>query len=172
MISKLAVLLTTVALGASLLTPTPARADDPPDLGRPKPHGNEPQTTIRTTVESRPDGVYVQIEVRQTAPGVQRAATSPDSVRPSIGARPVVAGSSNSSQAPSMSSGSPGGSANTAPQGRTWTDPTGIHHESADGRQIYLTPPLISSATRDSWIAQLQQHPCVGKYHSDLRWRR
>ncbi|MGD9890187.1 MAG: hypothetical protein AB7U18_02690, partial [Dehalococcoidia bacterium] len=48
--------------------------------------------------------------------------------------------------------------AETAATGRTWTDATGIHHETADGRQITLTPPMISSATRESWERQLQQH--------------
>ncbi len=163
-ISKLGVLLTTVALGISLLTPTPTWADDPPDPGRPKPHENELRTTIRTTVESRPDGVYVQIEVRQTAPGVQQAATSPGSARPSIGARPVVAGSSSVSGAPATSGGSSGATASTASRERTWTDPTGIHHQDADGRQIDLTPPMISSATRDSWVTQLQQHPNEDPY--------
>lgn len=130
------------------------------------PDSNKPRagTQVRTSVESRPDGVYVQIEVRQTSPGIHRSAERPGSAPAAAGPRSPVGASSSAATVPSTSSGSAAASASAAARGRTWTDATGIHHESADGDRITLTPPMISSATRDSWVRQLQQHPNEDPY--------
>lgn len=133
-----------------------ALADDPDDNYWPDNNKPRAGTQVRTSVESRPDGVYVQIEVRQTSPGIHRPAERPGSAPAATGPRSPVGASSSAAAAPSTSS--------AASRGRTWKDATGIHHESADGDRITLTPPMISSATRDSWVRQLQQHPNEDPY--------
>src|SRR5581483_612033 len=122
------------------------------------PNWSKPRVEAR--VESRSDGVYVQIEVRQSTPGVRQSAPPHmDSGRPSAtrGSISTVA-STNSTSSRGRATSS------TAASGRTWTDATGIHHVTADGRRITLTPPLISSATRESWMRELQQHPNATPY--------
>lgn len=122
------------------------QADDPGnDYDR---NQNWPQPNVQTRVESRPDGVYVQIEVRQSSPGVYQPGGAPAPA--AAVSAPGVGGGSWSTAAASSSA---------APSGRTWTDNTGIHHETADGHQIWLTPPMIGNASAASWRTQLQQHP-------------
>ena len=158
MIRKVVLVLAVATLGMRLLSPMPASADDP-DPGRPRPHASEPRTTVQTRVESRADGVYIQIEVRQRVPGTdQSPPQQPAGGRPPAGASPNAITGSTTSGGPSA------GTANAATGGRTWTDATGIHHQTADGRRISLMPPLISSATRPSWVTRLAQHPNEDPY--------
>ena len=100
MIKHLAFALAATALGTWLLSPTTASAQDR-DPARPKPHASEPRTTIQTRVERHPDGVYIQIEVRQRVPGTGRSPLQqPTGGRPSTGARPDAAGASTISGGP------------------------------------------------------------------------
>lgn len=134
-----------------------AWADDPDnDYER---NGNWPSPQIQTRVESRSDGVYIQIEVRQRVPGTNQAPPpQPTGGRPATGTNASATTASTTSGSTAASAGG------DASAGRTWTDATGIHHETADGRRISLTPPLVSSATRESWTGRLQQHPNEDPY--------
>lgn len=146
------------AVAAWLLLPLPARADDTPDPGRPRPHGTAPQTKVQARVQSRSDGIYIQIEVRQSVPGSQQSAPQVESERPSLGPRPVAAGGPGASVAPAASTGSTGASNRNA--GRSWYDPVrGYFYESPDGSLTQLTMPNIGNASADYWRDEFRQRP-------------
>lgn len=142
---KLILTLAAVAIGIWLITPQPTNADSD-DPGRPKPHAKAPRTTIETKVESRPDGVYIQISVRQMIPGRDPSAS-----------QPVSAHQAEANPEPSVSE--TGSASSPTTSGRWWTDETGIHHETPDGHRYDLTIPNISPATREHWQEELENRP-------------
>ena len=148
--------LTALLLLSSSLLPMVALAEEG-DPGRPRPDRNKPTTSVEAKVQSRPDGVYIQISVRQTIPGTSPSASTNSPAAPSQVSEPAVAGSSSVTRP--ASAGTQGGSDAAAASGRTWSDATGIHHESPDGQRIDLRTPMISAATRDGWVREFQQHP-------------
>lgn len=146
------------AMAAWMLLPVPAHAEETPDPGRPRPHSTEPRARVQARVESRSDGVYVQIEVRQTVPGSQQSAPRAESERPSLGPRPVAVGGSGPSAAPAPSTNSTSARNNNA--GRSWYDPVrGYFHESPDGHMTHLTMPNIGNASADHWREEFRQRP-------------
>ncbi|MHB1131013.1 MAG: hypothetical protein ACYC4L_01355 [Chloroflexota bacterium] len=108
------------------------------------PDGNKPpsDTQVEYRVETRPDGVYVIITFRRSVPGSDEPGSQPAGQTP--GEQPPASG---------------GGSSPPASQAREWTDHTGYHRITDDGQRIDAMPPNISSATRDSWLAQMAAHP-------------
>ena len=156
-IKRLTRTLVAIITGMWLVIPPLVSADEV-DAVRPKPHANEPRATVEAKVESRSDGVYVQISVRQTVPGAN-GSESIDSMRPQlVSARPSATGSSSAVSAPTVDNDTKTTTTSAATPGRRWTDRTGYHWESPTGQVITATPPNISSATRQSWVEQFQQH--------------
>ncbi|MCX6024216.1 MAG: PKD domain-containing protein [Chloroflexi bacterium] len=124
-----------------MLFPLPVWADGPLD-GVFNPVGNRP--TVHTIVESRPDGVYVQISVRGSVAGTHQG------------------GSSAPSAGPTRDPGSSGtaAAASAVDQGRYWTDADGIHHEASDGQRIDLNYlPNVKAGIADGMIGQIGQRP-------------
>ncbi len=124
---------------------------------RPHPHRSLPHIAVETRVESKKDGVYVQISVRQSVPGEQ--GSGPSEEAPS-------AGPAEDNGVPPSGSGNTAAvqPTSTAPHDRVWTDATGIHRETPDGQRILLTPAPISSASLDQWSAGFAQHPNATPY--------
>lgn len=121
-------------------------------------NSNWPEPQVEAQVESRPDGVYIEIEVHQTTPGFHQ----PGQLESSSG-RTSENGARTSTNA-STTASSPGDTAPAPATGRTWTDANGIHHETADGHRVTLTPPMIGSASAESWQEELRQHPDEDPY--------
>lgn len=113
---------------------------------------------IQTKVESRSDGVYIQISVRQTAPGTHGSEGSNGAGAQLTGDQTSIADSSSTASAPTTATDSNTSTTSTASQGRSWTDKSGYHWESSTGQIYTATPPNISTATRASWAVQFQQH--------------
>ena len=157
-IKKVSYALVMFTLGVFILMPPLASADEV-DTTRPQPHANEPRTTVQTRVESRPDGVYIHISVRETLPGGQGSDLTSGARPQSASAQLPDGNASSSTSAPVASAGS-----QTSAAGRSWTDKSGYHWQSLTGEVITLTPPNISTATRQSWVAQFQQHQNENPY--------
>ena len=161
--SAIRFLLGMAVLVMGLGVPAFADAEEAPDLGRPKPHGTEPRARVETRVESRSDGVWIRIEVRDTVPGVS---TAPADARPAPHANtqaepPRSPGSASATVGDTPMSTNRGTSVNApANPGRSWYDPTRGHfHESPDGHVTHLTPPLIGNASADYWREEGRQRP-------------
>lgn len=144
---------TLLSLAAALITlvvTSVVHADGPTgDLNRNK-VWHKP--LVEAQVETRRDGVYIVISVRQTAPG--------NAARPSSASAPAQGGETDDGPPVSMSS-PPSDNAPAIPvrADRTWRQPNGLYRETADGHRIYVTPPSIGGASLDSWIDQLRAHP-------------
>ena len=108
------------------------------------PDANKPSsgTQVEYRVENRPDGVYVHITLRRSDPGSHEPGGQPVGYVPNE--PPPASGGSSAPPASAM---------------REWTDNTGYHRIAADGQRVDAMPPNISSATRDSWLAQMGTHP-------------
>lgn len=146
---RLYLLVLYVALAVA--TPRAARADGPPtDFDRNQ-GWRKPQVTA--TVETRSDGVYVRISVRDETPGEQRHAPAPDAAAETRGE------TSASVQRPAASGRGAAQSVSTARRDRFWTDVDGIHRQTADGHTYLLTPPPIGAGGLDGWTNDLRQHP-------------
>ena len=119
------------------------------------PNWRKPQVQAR--VESRSDGVWIQIEVRQTVAG----AASP----PASGAPPGPPRSSGTTAAISPggsrdSAGRGSGASQAGSPGRSWYDPArGYFHESPDGHLTYLTMPNIGNASAAQWREEFRRRP-------------
>ncbi len=163
-INRAALTLGAVVASAWLLVPTLSAADEV-DSVRPAPNANAPrETTVETKVESRADGVYIQISVRQKVAGSRGSGSSGEAGSPSANAQGRIAGSSGANSAPATSGVSGGSGEGAARPGRSWTDRNGYNWESPTGQVITLTPPNISTATRESWMQQMQQRPNENPY--------
>jgi len=139
-----------VALGF-LVSETPAAADSGPRGQIVTPGSHLPTTSVETKVQSRPDGVYIEIHVRQTVPGEHAAVPSSSATpRPDLPPSP-----SPKSSGPNSSSSQPP-TATPAPD-RTWSDATGFYDQTPDGHLYYLTVPDLSSQT--NWGSQFRDHP-------------
>lgn len=124
---------------------------------RPHPHRSLPHLAIETRVESKKDGVYIQISVRQSVPGEK----GPSSSDGALDTAPVEPNTPPPSHSDDSSAIQP---ASTPPQDRVWTDATGIHRETPNGQRILLTPAPISSASLDQWSTGFAQHPNATPY--------
>lgn len=127
------------------------------------PNWRKPQVTAQ--VESRSDGVWIHIEVRQRVPGVTSGAPSSEAIGAPAIARPEPPRSSGTTVGPGGGSGrvSPGGAttgSGSVNNGRSWYDPVrGYFHESPDGRLTHLTMPNIGNASADHWREEFRQRP-------------
>ena len=147
--SKKALLtLSLLTLSFAMLLSTPVQADGP-DPGRYKPDRNMSRV-VQTRVETRPDGVYVQISVRETASGAERPKFSQG--LESAPQQPTASGRQ-------PTSGTTAQTVNSVAQDRFWTDASGIYRQTPDGHTYLLTPPPIGSASLDAWTSELGQHP-------------
>ena len=146
-----------ITIGMWLLVPPLVSADEV-DTVRPRPHANEPRTDVQAKVESRPDGVYIQISVRQTVPGTHGSEGSDESRPQLASAQSSTSGNSSTTSAPTTTTDSENDTSSTTTPGRSWTDKTGYHWEGETGQVVTVTPPNISTATRESWVEQFQQH--------------
>jgi len=128
----------------------PAHADSGPKGQTVTPGSHLPTTSVQTKVDSRPDGVYIEIHVRQDSPDGHSSAPHVAKAQPSLpkstGSQTVDA-SANANVAPSAPS---------TPD-RTWTDETGIYQQTPDGHVYYVTVPNISS--QGDMADQLRNHP-------------
>ncbi|MDA8218667.1 MAG: hypothetical protein M0Z94_13740 [Dehalococcoidales bacterium] len=119
---------------------------------------------VQTRVESRPDGVYIQISVHQTVPGTHGSEGS-DGARPQLtSGQSSTTGSSSTTSASTTATDSKTNTTSATTPGRSWTDKTGYHWESPTGQVVTATPPNISTATRESWVEQFQQHQDQNPY--------
>ena len=118
------------------------------DRQRPTPEDALPHVQVQTRVESRSDGVYLQISVHESVTGQSRP--SPDTAREdeSSTARTVSTSSTSATQR-----------ANTGPQELYWSNATGIYRETVDGHLIQLTPPPIGTASLSAWDTERANHP-------------
>ncbi|MHB1162569.1 MAG: hypothetical protein ACYC3V_19880, partial [Chloroflexota bacterium] len=88
-----------------------------------------------------------------------------DGARPQLAsARPSTTGSSNSTSVSTTATDSKANTTSATNPGRSWTDKTGYHWESPTGQVVTATPPNISTATRESWVEQFQQHQNQNPY--------
>ena len=160
MIAKLLLASALIMLTAVAVRPAWA-AEGGNDLER---NSNWAKPEVQARVEARSDGVYIQISVRQRIPGTgEQASSDRPGSQPGSG-QAHLTGSSNSDSSPSVSAASGGSGAGATRPGRSWTDVTGYHYETPSGQVVTLTPPNISSATRQSWMEQLQQHQNQNPY--------
>lgn len=160
MIAKLLLASAFIILTAVAVHPAWA-AEGGNDLER-NPNWAKPEVQAR--VEARSDGVYIQISVRQRIPGAGEQASSDRPGSQPGSSQAHLTGSSNSGSSQSVSTASGGSGAGAARPGRSWTDVTGYHYETPSGQVVTLTPPNISTATRQSWMEQLQQHQNQNPY--------
>jgi hypothetical protein len=121
-------------------------------------------TRIDLKIETRADGVYIQIAVRQSTPGTAGTSASNESVSENGADSGRLNSGSNAGAYPLTSADSGRSGAGAVRPGRSWTDVTGYHYETPSGQLVTLTPPNISSATRESWVVQLQQHQNENPY--------
>ncbi|MFN8473871.1 MAG: hypothetical protein U0822_16900 [Anaerolineae bacterium] len=136
-----------LALLVTAFLSTSVHADGPnPD--RPQPHVNRDHLNVQTRVESRRDGVYVEISVQQSTPGEDR---------PSPHARATDEPSNNTASATTATSSAQ--PVSTGPQERYWSNNTGIYRETVDGHVIQLTPPPIGTASLSAWDTARANHP-------------
>lgn len=119
-------------------------------------------TKVTATVESRRDGVYVRITVRDSSPGEKRDA-------------PVDDGATEADTNPVQNASTQ--TTSTGVQDRYWRDVQGIHRQTADGHEYLLTPPPIGAGSLDAWTSDLRQHPNETPYllyvdgqYSDVVW--
>lgn len=110
------------------------------------PGSHLPTTHVTVKVDSRSDGVYLQITVNEDVPGNKGTEPSPQTTPqpknvPTPPPQPTVPSSPSSTSVPD----------------RIWSDDTGYHHQTSDGHLIYLTIPNLSSAI--DWQSLLQAHP-------------
>ncbi len=124
----------------------PVSADQGPPGATFTPGGHLPTAHVTVKVESRSDGVYLQITVHEDVPG-NKSADPPPQATPQPKNVPTPP-----PQATVPSSPDP-----TSVPDRTWSDDTGYYHQTADGHLIYVTIPNISSAV--DWQTLLQAHP-------------
>ncbi len=150
-------------LVASFLMPTLALADDS-DPGRLKVDLDKTRTVVTSKVESRQDGVYIEISVHQMVPGTYGTEDS-DRTRPQLtsGQSSTTSSSSTTPSSKTETDSRPNTTTATNP-GRSWTDRTGYHWESPTGQVVTATPPNISTATRQSWVEQFDQHQNQNPY--------
>lgn len=122
---------------------------DGPDSDRPQLHSNRDHLNVQTRVESRRDGVYVQISIHSDTPGDSRPSPHPRTSDDTPSSMVVSTDDSGGSVPP----------ANTGPQERYWSDPTGMYRQTIDGHLVYLTPPPIGDASLSGWQNDLAAHP-------------
>lgn len=122
------------------------------------PDDRKPRTQIGHEVESRSDGVYIRIWVHQTTPGTDGSELWSGSRSQQTGTQGGSSSGSSTASPPSASVDTGRDAGSVARPGRSWSDVTGYHYEAPGGQVVTLTPPLISTATRESWMTQLQQH--------------
>ena len=113
-------------------------------------NNNWPAPQFQAKVETRPDGVYIQITARQSIPGSSPAGAPRVTLTPSSDPAPRPASSPTSSSVTSPAS-------NGSSADRTWTDATGIYEQTPEGQIYYLTIPDLSSAI--DWRSLLAQYP-------------
>lgn len=141
------------------LTTAEAAGDEDPN-----PNWRRTNSGVQAKVESRADGVWIQIEVRQSGPDVQQPA-SLASFDSRGDRRPGATGGSETSNiarpggAASLSI--PGGGAQSPGLlGRTWYDASrGYFHETPDGHVTRLNMPSISNASAEYWRGEFGRHP-------------
>ena len=142
---SLPLMLGLILLIAQLSASNPAGAEGPEDGGELWPDGRKPVTTVDTQVDSRPDGVYIQISVHQTVAG-----TTGNEQPGQANYHPAVEGQPTASSA----------AGSTAAQGRSWSDDDGLHYETADGHLITLKLlPNIKAGIADGMVGQIGQRP-------------
>lgn len=112
---------------------------------------------VETKVESRSDGVWIQIEVRQTVAGV---ALSPPSGAPPGPPRSSGTTAVTSPVGSHASAGRGSSASQAVSSGRSWYDPVrGYFHESPDGHLTHLTMPNIGNASAAQWREEFRRRP-------------
>ena len=130
-----------LVIAALAFFPAVTWADGP--LGETVTPGSElPRVTATARVDSRPDGIYVQISVRESSPGNHEPA--PAAAHPSTSAAPPVPAGNRTAD---------------AANGTSWTDNFGYHYRGNDGHTQDLTPENISSVSTGFWSGQFASHP-------------
>ncbi|GEM_PF-911271 len=153
-----AFLLVLASLALPFIAPMTVLAADRDDNYWPDDNKPGAKARVESRVESRPDGVYIHISVRQTVPGMRRSGDSDEARMHLTGSQPSTTGSSGSNGASTTATDSRENTTSATNPGRSWTDKTGHHWESPTGQIVTATPPNISTATRESWVEQLRQH--------------
>jgi hypothetical protein len=110
---------------------------------------NSQRRGVEVKIDSRPDAIYVQIQVRQTAPSFQEPGTLP-SGDGSTNVRPSIAdGGGSAARGPGASSDG----------GRSWRDDYGYWHQTPDGQLTQLAAFNIGNGWYEYWRDEIRGHP-------------
>ena len=129
--------------------PIAAAQGSPGNPQRPNPEDALPHVTVQTRVESRRDGVHIQISIHEALPGGGRP--NPDAVDAN-----TAPGSNVSATSADREAVQP---VNNGPQEHYWSDRTGLYRQTIDGHLVYLTPPPIGADSLNGWQNDLASHP-------------
>jgi len=110
---------------------------------------NSQRRGVEVKIDSRPDAIYVQIQVRQAAPSIQESAMAPVGGGPASVRPPLADGGGNAE----LSSGT------SIEGGRSWRDDYGYWHQTPDGQMTQLAGFNIGNGWYEYWRDEIRRHP-------------